>query len=515
VSGAQLDRVFHVRGGAARLHDLTVTGGRLTSTSSSGGGLASSSDLTLEGVTVRGNQLTGSSSRGGGLSISGTVEIRDTVIADNLISGNSGTGAGLFASSAEFAMSDTTVHDNRLTGATSRGAGVSASFSSVAVSNSTFSGNESTIGGSALYGYYTPLDLAFVAIAGNQGPVGLESIGYGADVGATLVDHGAGSACAGGVNSLGYNVASDATCGPDGPGDVVDTSSLLSPLADNGGSTPTLSPHANSPAVDLVPLGTPGWCDGSVATDQRGQPRPDGAGCDSGAVEGDNGVDLLPLDLVVDDEGDATDSVPGDGVCATAGGACSLRAAISEANERPTTDTITIAVGVDPELTISGSGDDVNAADDLDVRDHLTLVGNGSTVSTEMLSQRVIHHLGGRLVIENLTVAGGRLTSTGGQGAGIRSVGRLELSGVSLVGNTVTGSSAQGAGPLRRRRGGDRRLDVRRQPSNARVHLGWGALRGWCGTGDNRAIDVHEEPGAVRCRLGVGHRDHRSDLDLQ
>ena len=54
---------------------------------------------------------------------------------------------------------------------------------------------------------------------------------------------------------------------------------LLGPLADNGGPTPTRAPMLNSPAVDHANPAT------TVTVDQRGRPRPKGAGFDIGAVE--------------------------------------------------------------------------------------------------------------------------------------------------------------------------------------------------------------------------------------
>ena len=56
---------------------------------------------------------------------------------------------------------------------------------------------------------------------------------------------------------------------------------MLSPsLADNGGPTKTHALVPGSPAFDLIP---PGSC--TVTADQRGEPRPQGAGCDAGAYE--------------------------------------------------------------------------------------------------------------------------------------------------------------------------------------------------------------------------------------
>ena len=55
---------------------------------------------------------------------------------------------------------------------------------------------------------------------------------------------------------------------------------LLGPLQDNGGATPTHLPGAGSPAIDAL-----ADCSASPGTDQRGTARPQGYGCDMGAVE--------------------------------------------------------------------------------------------------------------------------------------------------------------------------------------------------------------------------------------
>ena len=54
---------------------------------------------------------------------------------------------------------------------------------------------------------------------------------------------------------------------------------MLNPLGDYGGATLTYLPKAGSPAIDGV-IGS-----NAPATDQRGFPRPVGAGYDIGAVE--------------------------------------------------------------------------------------------------------------------------------------------------------------------------------------------------------------------------------------
>ena len=67
-----------------------------------------------------------------------------------------------------------------------------------------------------------------------------------------------------------------------GPSDIVPDAPLDAiislDLADNGGATLTLALPSGSPALDVVPSDC-------AATDQRGVSRPQGAGCDIGAVE--------------------------------------------------------------------------------------------------------------------------------------------------------------------------------------------------------------------------------------
>jgi len=106
------------------------------------------------------------------------------------------------------------------------------------------------------------------------------------------------------ARSLGYNVVTDESCGLHAASDRTGADPLLAALHDNGGAGETMMPGAASPARDLIP---PAQCSiapfGAVlegeqhlngrvpsrawllALDQRGVARPDGGGCDAGAVE--------------------------------------------------------------------------------------------------------------------------------------------------------------------------------------------------------------------------------------
>jgi CSLREA domain-containing protein len=73
---------------------------------------------------------------------------------------------------------------------------------------------------------------------------------------------------------------------------------------------------------------------------------------------------------------DDVDVAPGDGICATAGGTCTLRAAIQETNSLPGSDVIVLPAG-HYLLTIPGK-EDAGAAGNLDIWDNLRILGAGA-----------------------------------------------------------------------------------------------------------------------------------------
>jgi hypothetical protein len=85
------------------------------------------------------------------------------------------------------------------------------------------------------------------------------------------------------ISSLGYNLESGTECGFKSTGDIQDGDPEFSSdePVENGGNTDTLALEAASPAIDAIPTSFR-FCEG---TDQRGISRPQGGGCDIGAVE--------------------------------------------------------------------------------------------------------------------------------------------------------------------------------------------------------------------------------------
>jgi CSLREA domain-containing protein len=130
--------------------------------------------------------------------------------------------------------------------------------------------------------------------------------------------------------------------------------------------------------------------------------------------------------FVVDSEDDAVDAAPGDGVCAAAGAACTLRAAVMEANLLPGADEIQLPAGTFP-LSIAGIGEDAAASGDLDVAADLVLAGAGAGVTTidALGREAAIEVVGtvppfGPVIVRDLTI-------TGGAGPGtVRAVGSFE-----------------------------------------------------------------------------------------
>lgn len=148
----------------------------------------------------------------------------------------------------------------------------------------------------------------------------------------------------------------------------------------------------------------------------------------------------LAVTFTVDTTADLIDAAPGDGFCQAAGGACSLRAAVQEANALSGSDLVRLPAGLF-ELTIAGTGENAAATGDLDVSENLTLQGETETLTLLDAAQldRVfeIHPGVGevRLRLVDLTVRGGEL-GFGADGGCILNPedGRVELLRVTVQG---------------------------------------------------------------------------------
>jgi CSLREA domain-containing protein len=150
--------------------------------------------------------------------------------------------------------------------------------------------------------------------------------------------------------------------------------------------------------------------------------------------------------FVVDTTADTVDAVPGDGICEDSGGACSLRAAVQEANAVAGADSITLPPGAFV-LTIPGAGEDAAATGDLDVTGDVLIAGvhNETTVDAGGLD-RAVDLVGANLEIHDLIITGGAQVAPdlGGLGGGIRSTGGA----LSLYSGRVEGNAGELAGGI-------------------------------------------------------------------
>jgi hypothetical protein len=311
-----------VTGTAAAGDNLTVDGTRITGNRAGRGAgiyVAPAAKLALTRLTLDANQA---GQRGGGLYNAGKATLQLVVVSGNRTAsgdggtgggGAGGTGAGGIDNFGQLSLQDVTLADNRgqpggvfnagtgslaLTGVTvsaNRSAGAGGGIDNrgdATLVNVTLSDNQSAGMGAGLFNTGSA-NLVFVTFGGNFGPSGIvgalfhapASPGQQLTLKNTLLaaapsDNtcGPGSAA---LLSAGFNLASDNSCLASLR--LVTDRNLsdpqLRPLGSHAGPTRTRLPGLAGAAIDH------GQCDASVFTDQRGIPRPQGKGCDIGAVE--------------------------------------------------------------------------------------------------------------------------------------------------------------------------------------------------------------------------------------
>lgn len=281
IDGGGIDRVLTVHAGATVAIDAVTIQNGNPGAGFGAAGILNSGIMTLTNSTVTNN--TGDDF-GGGIYNIGTLTLTDTTVSDNILLGSntSGGGGGIF-SSGTMTLTRATVSGNSTIG---RGGGIYDLDQTATITNSTISTNTALNGG-GIFNRFGTVNLTHMTITGNiatDNGGGIWNFGGTMNLKNTILSSNAATTasddCAGGITSLGYNLASDASCALGGTGDLNSTNPLIGPLANNGGPTMTHALLSGSPAIDAVPLAS---C--NVSTDQRGIARPQGAGCDSGSYE--------------------------------------------------------------------------------------------------------------------------------------------------------------------------------------------------------------------------------------
>jgi hypothetical protein len=230
-------------------------------------------------VSIVNSTITGNSASLGGTTVAGGVQVNSpaagsvSTVESSTFTGNSIGTANVTAGAGGllFNVADANVVSSTIT-ANSAGplvspasaGGIEANISTLTLRNSTLSAN--TGSGAAHAGN--------IQVGGSERHALLN----------TIISDGIGPAsaenCVGTFSTGGGNIENRNQCGLiAAAGDQPNTNPLLGPLQDNGGPTQTMAITPGSPAFDTA-IGA--YC---PARDQRGVPRPQGAGCDSGAVE--------------------------------------------------------------------------------------------------------------------------------------------------------------------------------------------------------------------------------------
>jgi len=142
-------------------------------------------------------------------------------------------------------------------------------------------------------------------------------------------------------------------------------------------------------------------------------------------------------DFRVDSTDDAPDVALGDGRCAAAGGHCTLRAAIMEANATPGPDQVFVPSGV-YKLGIEGTGEDAGATGDLDITDDLRLIGDGpgeTFVQGAGIDRVLDIASGAHVLVRDMRIRRGNVWNE--DGGGIRNAGTLTLLDANVSSNKV------------------------------------------------------------------------------
>lgn len=150
----------------------------------------------------------------------------------------------------------------------------------------------------------------------------------------------------------------------------------------------------------------------------------------------------------VNDTTDLIDDDLADGICHTATGTCTLRAAIMQANALGGTNTIILPAGV-YTLTIPGENEDYAVTGDLDIHSDLTI--NGASTATTIVNGNQLDRVfevfsPAKPIISGITVRNGNVLD----GGGIKNRGTLWISDTVIIDNSaVVGGGIYNSGVMR------------------------------------------------------------------
>jgi hypothetical protein len=307
-------------GGNATIVDSQITG---NSAGGNGGGLHIGRTLSMTDSMVGGNAA---NNNGGGMKVYGVTTLTGSTVSGNTASNNGGgvyDASGFYGvASALITFNYSTLSDNRVTNSSgSRGGGLFTRVGNLSFTNSTISGNSAANGYGYGGGIYVrqndgPITMQQTTLAGNTagkrgGGMMIMTSGAGmVTFNGTLFSNTLAPSTGGGnigVTYGGINIAGNNNLvypGVSITGDTINATFANAPLTGDpkltalgnfGGTTKTRAPLPGSAAIDAFP---PVAAACPVARDQRYVLRPQGTGCDIGAVEyrATDGNDIIFLD---------------------------------------------------------------------------------------------------------------------------------------------------------------------------------------------------------------------------
>jgi CSLREA domain-containing protein len=263
-----------------------------------GGAIQNHAEAILADVT-----LSGSADSGGVAvhQVSGTTILVRARITANAPNVYSGPWSAVESVQGQILIIDSEITDNLVTNwnQSTDYAGLRIGSGHARVLRSTIAGHFKGLSAIPVPPYVTTISGAGIDNDGTVDVIGSTVVDNGPDLGGSGTFNVSGSiiglgaaagsprgTCTAPVVSQGYNLDTDGNClGAGQPTDLHSTASVLGALGFHGGPTRTRVPLAGTVAVDSIPIGTPQLCDGWLSADQRGEPRPVGAGCDRGSVE--------------------------------------------------------------------------------------------------------------------------------------------------------------------------------------------------------------------------------------
>ncbi len=397
ISGDGVYRIFDVDGGALRLSNITLTAG--TAPERQFGGalrLRNGARVSIDGAAFSDNRAV----QGGAIATHGAgvdLSISNSTFARN----HAGDyGGALFLEGGTTKVTRSSFQENK---SDWYGGAIAAHDGRLNVANSTFSDNSADFGG-VIEVFLDEVTFTHVTMINNRAR-GRSGGAIHRTAGVihlynSIVDGNATfKACTNGLNHASGNISHDGSCNLLG----ARAEALVGEMTGAPGWFPLLD---GSPALDAA---DPAYC---LETDQNGTPRPQGGGCDAGAIESTT-AQLAPTPIL---------PPPG----------CPLYDAIVAANTDAPSGACLGGQGHD---TISLDADEDITQPLPPITSEITIEGNGFSIDGKR-QNRIFDIAGGELALRNVRLINGKATSAGGA-IRLRENARLTADGVEFTRNTA------------------------------------------------------------------------------